>query len=196
MVKVLPEPVTPSSACSRSMRPHARHQLADRGWLIAARLEIRLDDERPAALALLRTRRPVRHEHRHTVAGKQRRVVADGRQLAELMRRLRHGAGRLQIAQRWDEMLGALRGVNLALERRLRAFRKARAPRGSARAARASPPFPLDDFAMRAFAMPPICHRLSDSAIRGRGTACGQKARRKAPLCEGSGSATDLPSRS
>ena len=80
--------------------------------------------ERPAALALLRTRRAVRHEHRHIVAGEQR-MVADGRQLAELMRRLRHGAGRLQIAQRRDEMLRALRGVGLALERGLRPFRKA-----------------------------------------------------------------------
>ncbi len=101
-----------------------RDQLTDRGWLIAARLELRLDDQRPAALALLRARRPVRHEHRHIVAGEER-MVADGRQLAKLMRGLRHGAGRLQVAQRGNEMLRALRGVNLSLEGSLRAFGKA-----------------------------------------------------------------------
>ena len=103
---------------------HPRHQFADGLWLIAARLEVRFDDKAPAALALLRTRRAMRHEHRHIVAGEQR-MVADGRQLALQVRRLRHRARRLQIAQRGDEMLGALGGVDLILERSLRPFGKA-----------------------------------------------------------------------
>ena len=119
-------------------RARRRNQFADRGWLIAARLELRLDDQRPAALALLRARRTVRHEHRHIVAGEER-MVADGRQLAKLMRRLRHGAGRLQVAQRGNEMLRALGGVNLSLEGSLRPFGKAACRGGLLRRLRVCP---------------------------------------------------------
>ena len=104
-------------------RAHACDKLADCAWLIAARLEIRFDYERPAALALFGPRRPVRHEQRHIGAGQQR-VVANGRQLAKLMRRLRHRTGGLQIAQRRNEMRRAFGGVSLALECGLRAFSK------------------------------------------------------------------------
>ena len=59
MVKVLPEPVTPSSTWSRSPALDARDQLGDRLRLVARGLEIGLDDEALAALGLLRPRRPV-----------------------------------------------------------------------------------------------------------------------------------------
>ena len=60
MVKVLPEPVTPSSTCVRSWRCDALDQLGDRGRLVALRLVLRLHHEADAALGLLRPRRPVR----------------------------------------------------------------------------------------------------------------------------------------
>ena len=50
MVKVLPEPVTPSSTWSRSPRLMPADQLVDRLRLVARRLELRMDGEALAAL--------------------------------------------------------------------------------------------------------------------------------------------------
>ena len=60
MVKVLPEPVTPSStwSCSRPLMPF--DQLGDRGGLVAGRLVVGDELELLAALGLRRPRRPVR----------------------------------------------------------------------------------------------------------------------------------------
>ena len=64
MVKVLPEPVTPSSTWSRSraLTPATSSSIA-RG-LIAARLIFRDELELDAAFRLFRARRPVRHPRR------------------------------------------------------------------------------------------------------------------------------------
>ena len=61
MVKVLPEPVTPSSTWSRSPRREARDQLVDRLRLVAGRLELRHEAERLRGLGirLMRQRRLV-----------------------------------------------------------------------------------------------------------------------------------------
>ena len=61
MVKVLPEPVTPSSTCERSWRLDAFDQIGDRLRLVALGVEIGFDDEPSAALAFLRPFRPMRH---------------------------------------------------------------------------------------------------------------------------------------
>jgi len=63
----------------------------------------------------------MRHEKRHVVAGEER-MVADRRQLALKVRWQRHGARRLQIPKRGDEMRGAFRSVGLMLEHSLRRF--------------------------------------------------------------------------
>ena len=98
-------------------------EFADRRRLIAARFKLRFQHETKTALAFVGTRRPVRHEHRHIIAGDER-MIADRRQRAEMMRRHRHRAGRLQIPQRGDEMRGAFARIGLALESGLRSFRK------------------------------------------------------------------------
>ena len=61
MVKVLPEPVTPSSTWSRSLRVDAGDQFGDRRRLVALGREVAHDAEADAALGLFRPRRPVRH---------------------------------------------------------------------------------------------------------------------------------------
>ena len=53
MVKVLPEPVTPSSTWSRSLPPQALDELGDRLRLVARRLELGNQLERPPALGPL-----------------------------------------------------------------------------------------------------------------------------------------------
>ena len=60
MVKVFPEPVTPSRTCVRSFRLHAFDQVGNRRRLVALRIEIGLDDEALAAFGFIRPRRPVR----------------------------------------------------------------------------------------------------------------------------------------
>ena len=63
MVKVLPEPVTPSSTwLALAILGDAFDQLADRRRLVAGRLIIGDDPELLAALGLLRARGLVRHE--------------------------------------------------------------------------------------------------------------------------------------
>ena len=60
MVKVLPEPVTPSSTCVRSLRLTPSTSSRDRLRLVALRLEVGFDDEALAAFGFLRPRRAVR----------------------------------------------------------------------------------------------------------------------------------------
>ena len=52
MVKVLPEPVTPSSTWSRSSASHAAHQFGDRGGLVAGRLVFRHHPEAGGSVGL------------------------------------------------------------------------------------------------------------------------------------------------